>query len=73
MAPVHVTRAYRITEKNADTLHYISGIAKKTFTANIGWVLVEDWNQSKRFIVIPYSSFKASYPKQELERMKIDE
>jgi hypothetical protein len=56
-------KAIIVTKANASLLSIISGMDERTFTANIGWVLVEDWNHRKRFNLMPKASFKAAYPK----------
>lgn len=63
-------KAWLITEANASTLSFISGIEEKIFIANTGWVLVEDWNHHRRFMMIPKTSFKRSYPSIELTLLK---
>lgn len=55
-------KAIVVTSKNANLLSIISGIEERAFTANLGWVLVEDWNVKKRFMLMPKASFKAAYP-----------
>lgn len=65
-------KATLVTEANANLLSIISGIEERAFKANKGWVLVEDWNQRKRFVLIPRASFKAAYPKVVLTTTLLD-
>ena len=45
--------AYPNTETNADTLHHISGIDLRTFTANIGWCASFSEYRRPRWMIVP--------------------
>lgn len=66
-------KAWKITEKNKKLLARISGSDEYVFSRNIGWVLVEDWYENPRFIILPLAIFKQTYPTLELTILKIDE
>lgn len=67
------TKAWKVTEFNGDILALISGVSDSVFEANIGWVLVEDWSEHPRFLLMPERIFKDYYPKLELTLLLVDE
>lgn len=67
------TRAWKVTEKNTEVLHHISNVTDIAFKKNIGWILVEDWSERPRFLIMPERTFKTIYPKVELTLLKVDE
>jgi len=67
------TKAWKVTEKNTNLLHHISGVDERAYTTNIGWILVEDWSERPRFLIMPESVFARHYPNLELTTLKVDE
>lgn len=52
---------WEILENRVDLLSRISGVPKKTFSENLGWMLVEDWSKEPRYLIIPKYVFKLHY------------
>lgn len=67
------TKAWKITEDNTGILKNISSVDEDTFKQNIGWVLVEDWSERPRFLLLPERIFHDYYPNLELTLLSIDD
>jgi len=56
-------RAWIIAEDNIDMLMIITGkTERKLFTANLGWVVVDDLRSYPRFKILPRHTFNDAYP-----------
>jgi hypothetical protein len=66
------TKAWKVTEANPGVLHNISNVDEQAFIQNIGWVLVEDWSEKPRFLLMPERIFHDIYPKVEFTELEVD-
>jgi hypothetical protein len=71
MTVEHV-KAWKVTEENTLILKNISGEAEATFKSCPGWVLIEDWSERPRFLLMPESVFHTYYPNLEFTELSID-
>jgi hypothetical protein len=55
-------KAWLVTEYNTKLLANISPFPEKTLLANPFWVIVEDWIQHPRFLILPFKEFRRAYP-----------
>lgn len=65
-----VITATLVTDKNASLLAIISGFSESTLKANVGWVLLRDYDL--KHYLIPRSEFKESYPNVVLQTTMLD-
>jgi hypothetical protein len=64
------TKAWKVALANVSVLSMISGIPATTFLVSQGWILVEDWSCSPRFLLMPDTVFGEDYAGVALTELK---